>query len=389
MKGKDTEDKIYREAYKLFVSKPYELVTVRDLEHAINMTRGAIFHYVKDKEQLFREVNVFIMKMKFLFGIMIVAALTACNNGDDANVPSNEEAATGGLSVMATKAASYAGTSGKTVIFTGDDIKSFNRVTGELSLIDGFSFTAVRAKTENTTLTFYLGDKELFKSATFAYDTTLILENKVINDLTFILRGDLDSLIFLMDGFPALDEVAKYGVPEARASAEREENATKRKAEWDLFLKYLEEADKLVEKYSSGKPGNSIPDDTLNITSPSINDPKNGSADDFKDIGYIVDYAGCEGYSHIGYYIITENEEDTLVTYNLPDNVYPFPQSFYDNPEPYRNTYKIAFTYRLADDDEKKGVVCPAMYQPHRLYWNKESSGEEKEIIIISAEGWQ
>jgi AcrR family transcriptional regulator len=56
MKSKDTEDKIYRAAYKLFISKPYEMVTVREMESAINMTRGAIFHYVKDKEQLFREV---------------------------------------------------------------------------------------------------------------------------------------------------------------------------------------------------------------------------------------------------------------------------------------------------------------------------------------------
>jgi AcrR family transcriptional regulator len=56
MKSKDTEDKMYRAAYKLFISKPYEMVTVREMESAINMTRGAIFHYVKDKEQLFREV---------------------------------------------------------------------------------------------------------------------------------------------------------------------------------------------------------------------------------------------------------------------------------------------------------------------------------------------
>jgi hypothetical protein len=330
------------------------------------------------------EISIFMKNRIVIFLAGLFFPLASCNN--DANVPSDEESATGDLSVLATKAATYAGTSDKTVVFTGDDIKSFNKATGELSLVDEFSFAAVRAKTENSTLTFYLGDKELFKSATFAYDTTLILEKKVINDLVFILRGDLDSLIFLMDGFPALEEVAKYGASEARASAEREENATRRKAEWDSFLKYLEEADKLVEKYSSGKPGNSIPDDTLNITSPSINDPQNGSADDFKDIGYIVDYAVCEGYSHIGYYIITENEEDTLVTYNLPDKVYTFPQSFYDNPEPYRNSYRIEFTYRLATGDEKKGVVCPAMYLPHRLYWNRESKGEEKEVIIISAE---
>jgi AcrR family transcriptional regulator len=56
MKDKGTEDRLYKEAYKLFVSKPYESVTVRDLEQAIHMTRGAIFHYVRDKEHLFRNV---------------------------------------------------------------------------------------------------------------------------------------------------------------------------------------------------------------------------------------------------------------------------------------------------------------------------------------------
>ncbi|MDR0699335.1 MAG: hypothetical protein LBG28_09010 [Tannerella sp.] len=115
-------------------------------------------------------------------------------------------------------------------------------------------------------------------------------------------------------------------------------------------------------------------------------DPKNGSPDDIKDVGYIVDYAGCDGGEAFGYYIITENKEDTLVTYNLPDKVYAFPQSFYDNPEPYRNSYRIEFTYKLAVGDEKRGIVCPAMYQLHRLYWNRESKGEEKQIIIISAE---
>jgi AcrR family transcriptional regulator len=56
MKDKDTEEKLYISAYKLFISRPYELVTVRDLEQAINKTRGAIFYYVKDKEELFRKV---------------------------------------------------------------------------------------------------------------------------------------------------------------------------------------------------------------------------------------------------------------------------------------------------------------------------------------------
>ncbi|MDR0680838.1 MAG: TetR/AcrR family transcriptional regulator [Dysgonamonadaceae bacterium] len=54
--AKNTKEKLYEEAFRLFLNKPYELVTVRELEKAIGMTRGAIFYYVKDKEQLFREV---------------------------------------------------------------------------------------------------------------------------------------------------------------------------------------------------------------------------------------------------------------------------------------------------------------------------------------------
>ncbi|MDR2057408.1 MAG: TetR/AcrR family transcriptional regulator [Dysgonamonadaceae bacterium] len=52
----NTKEKLYREAFKLFLGKPYELVTVRELEKAIGMTRGAIFYHVKDKETLFKEV---------------------------------------------------------------------------------------------------------------------------------------------------------------------------------------------------------------------------------------------------------------------------------------------------------------------------------------------
>ncbi|MDR2027452.1 MAG: hypothetical protein LBQ01_07835, partial [Prevotellaceae bacterium] len=269
-------------------------------------------------------------------------------------------------------------------VFNGNDIKSFNLTTGEL-IFSNLTFEQLRSRTENYTLTFYLGDKELFKSASIGHDTLFILSGKVINDLVFILRGDLNERLYLMDGFPSLDCVKNFGVSETEAARQREANTQKRKAEWDLFIEYLKDTGKVIEKPSSGNPGNSIPDDTLNITPQSVNDPQNGSTDDFKDIGYIVDYAGCEGYSEIyGYYIITENR-DTLVTYNLPDKVYTFPQSFYDSPEQYRNSYRIEFTYRHAVDDEKKGVVCPAMYQPHRLYWNRESKGEEKQVIIISA----
>lgn len=56
IKGEQTKEKIYEEAFKLFVSKPYELVTVRYMEKVVGVTRGAIFYHIKDKHELFKEV---------------------------------------------------------------------------------------------------------------------------------------------------------------------------------------------------------------------------------------------------------------------------------------------------------------------------------------------
>ena len=57
-----TKDLIFREAFRLFMIKPYELVTICDLEKATKMTRGAIFYYAKNKNHLFQQV----MKNYFL-----------------------------------------------------------------------------------------------------------------------------------------------------------------------------------------------------------------------------------------------------------------------------------------------------------------------------------
>lgn len=51
-----TKDLILKEAYKLFAVKPYDKVTIADLEKSIEVTRGAIFYYLKNKEALFIEV---------------------------------------------------------------------------------------------------------------------------------------------------------------------------------------------------------------------------------------------------------------------------------------------------------------------------------------------
>jgi ribosomal protein S24E len=55
-RGNKTKEKIYEEAFRLFISKPYELVTIQDIERVTGKTRGAIFHHVKDKHELFEKV---------------------------------------------------------------------------------------------------------------------------------------------------------------------------------------------------------------------------------------------------------------------------------------------------------------------------------------------
>ena len=53
---KDTEDKILFGAFKLFLTKNFEKVTIADLEKALGLSRGAIFYYMKNKEELFIKV---------------------------------------------------------------------------------------------------------------------------------------------------------------------------------------------------------------------------------------------------------------------------------------------------------------------------------------------
>jgi AcrR family transcriptional regulator len=61
-KGMKTKEKICREAFKLFLTMPYELVTIQEIENKIDVTRGSIFYHLKDKHDLFEQIieNYFI-----------------------------------------------------------------------------------------------------------------------------------------------------------------------------------------------------------------------------------------------------------------------------------------------------------------------------------------
>ena len=53
---KDTREYIIEEAYKLFLSRSYEAVSISDISKAIGLTKGALYHHFTNKEELFKAV---------------------------------------------------------------------------------------------------------------------------------------------------------------------------------------------------------------------------------------------------------------------------------------------------------------------------------------------
>lgn len=53
---KSTRDFIIDEAYKLFLKRSYEAVSINDISQAIGFTKGALYHHFVNKEDLFKAV---------------------------------------------------------------------------------------------------------------------------------------------------------------------------------------------------------------------------------------------------------------------------------------------------------------------------------------------
>lgn len=56
MNKNNRKDLLYYEAFKLFLKHQYDGVSLKDIEKATNMTRGAIFYYHENKLELFKGV---------------------------------------------------------------------------------------------------------------------------------------------------------------------------------------------------------------------------------------------------------------------------------------------------------------------------------------------
>lgn len=52
----NTKEFIIDEAFKLFLNHSYEAVSISDISNAIGLTKGALYHHFKNKEELFKSV---------------------------------------------------------------------------------------------------------------------------------------------------------------------------------------------------------------------------------------------------------------------------------------------------------------------------------------------
>ena len=61
----DRKEKILLKALELYMIEGYANVSITDLQSALNMGRGTLYYYFKDKDELFQEVvDEFLIKPK-------------------------------------------------------------------------------------------------------------------------------------------------------------------------------------------------------------------------------------------------------------------------------------------------------------------------------------
>jgi len=146
------------------------------------------------------------------------------------------------------------------LVFTGEEIVSFNLTTREIVLTDPVSIKLISGDNEKKAywqLYFYFNDKPLFEKVLIVSSLT----SSDINDLVFYIIWPSNQF-YLNDGYPPT--VYEYWPDELREIfiKEREDNAEKRKAEWDIFIQYLSNTGKIVGNETAIEP----------IATPEIND---------------------------------------------------------------------------------------------------------------------
>lgn len=112
----------------------------------------------------------------------------------------------------------------------------------------------------------------------------------------------------------------------------------------------------------------------------------------YSDVGYIVGFDPCTGgfldNENKGFIIITEQSKDTLLTYNLPPDIFTFPNAYFANywyvflfPDSAKYDYKISFEYSFTEENDKVASFCVAdIYLGDFNYFVR-----NRQVILISA----
>ena len=151
-------------------------------------------------------------------------------------------------------------------VFTGYDIKYYDLTTDEIVFTDSFVSDMpafIKLISTYNIFNIYLNDKLLFKNVLEMRNSSM-----PVNDLVFYFDAYFTNKLYLSDVYPSCKILgcSSDSLPEWMMQ-EREENAEKRKAEWDIFIRYLSDAGKItgdtgtekvkaalpVEIYSAGK----------------------------------------------------------------------------------------------------------------------------------------
>jgi len=181
-----------------------------------------------------REVLILAMIPALICGV----AFTSCNTKE----PKPEEQTTDGLYVIGAKSTtkSTATPTSKTdLVFTGDDIVSFEVFSGQIIFTEKKFADIMSRINRHTELHFFIDDKPVFDPPIqihYGWDMSV-----ADFDLQFRTDGQnihLTEWYMLVDSLPAADREIKR--------AEMEANREHRKKELEVFIAYLDKAGKIV-----------------------------------------------------------------------------------------------------------------------------------------------
>jgi hypothetical protein len=163
--------------------------------------------------------------IRFLLMTSFAVALFSCNSGE--SVPAQEENVSGELSVITTTTRANAATySEGSVVFTGDQIESYNAKTKRIVFKNLSCGDLFRLAENDSRLAFYVGEE-------FLFDVLLVREYATYDEPIFMAScGDEfnPDKFFLLDGYPAGNESFLEQTPG-----------------WERFIQYLSDAGKLED----------------------------------------------------------------------------------------------------------------------------------------------